>query len=146
MKKAFLFSLLLLVIIGSCTKEKESPLKGAWKLAYEYTESGGKLTTIYPGTFTGSEIKMWSEHNFIFVGRFKQDSTFTDSFGGGTYKLEGNRYEETVEYHISPDYLGKKVKLLLELKSDTIIQSWPVDDNGRLAKSEYSIEKWVRIK
>jgi opacity protein-like surface antigen len=146
MRKTVLLTIVVSLIAVSCSQAKKSPIAGAWKLAYEFEKSGDKVTIIYPGINTGSEIKMWSDHNFIFVGRFKEDSTFTDSFGGGTYSLNGNRYEENVEYHSSSDYLGKKVKLLLELRGDTIIQTWPVDDNGQITASKYYTEKWARLK
>ncbi len=134
------------MIIVSCTRTSKSPIEGAWRLAFEYEISGDSISTTYPGTNTGSEIKVWSGNTFIFVGKFIQDSISTDNFGGGTFKLDGNRYEESVQYHSAPEYLGQKVKLYLEVKNDTIIQKWPVDDNGEPVIDHYYLEKWVHIK
>ena len=146
MKKILLFVLSVALFTGSCAPEKKSPVEGAWRLAYEYQVSGDRVTTVFPGVNTGSEIKVWSGRTFVFIGRFDHDSTYTDNYGGGTYTLEGNRYEETVEYHSAPEYLGQKVKLWLEVSNDTLTQKWPVDENGEVDEAGYSMEKWVRIK
>ncbi len=146
MKKALLPCLIISMIIGSCARETKSPMEGAWKLAYEYEVSGDNSTLIFPGTSKGSEIKMWSGNRFALVGVFVQDSTLTDNFGGGTFTLEGNRYEEIVQYHSAPEYLGQTVKLFLEIKDDTLTQIWPVNDQGEIIESHYFIEKWVRMK
>ena len=134
------------MIICSCKNGNQSPIQGAWQLVHEDHIKGGKITAVFPISITGGEIKMWSEHNFVFVGRFKQDTIFTDSYGGGTYTLEGNRYEEYVQYHSVPDYVNQTVKIKLEIMNDTIIQTYPVDDNGQVNKNEYYIEKWARLK
>ena len=147
MKKNMLLVLVLPLIMGSCTREKKSPLEGEWRLAYEYEISGGISTVIYPGTSIGTEIKIWSGDYWMLLGRFEQDSGFTQNYGGGTYRLNGNRYEEIVQFHSAPEYLDQTVKLLVEIKKDTIIQTWPVDDNGEIITSGvFYKEKWARIK
>lgn len=146
MKTIAFWSLIFYMINFSCNNVEKSPIEGAWQLTSEYYKSGERTVAEFPVDITGGEIKIWSGINFIFVGRFKQDTVFTDSYGGGTFKLEGNLYEESVQYHSVPDYVGQKVKIFLEVKNDTIIQTYPVDDNGKVYTSEYYIEKWVRIK
>lgn len=147
MKKTMLFILILPMIIGCCKTEKKSPLEGEWRLAYEYEISNGVKTVVYPGTSEGTEIKIWSGDYWMLLGRFEQDSGFTQNYGGGTYRLDGNRYEEIVQFHSAPEYLDQTVKLLVEFKKDTIIQTWPVDDDGNIITSDaYYIEKWARIK
>jgi len=145
MKKIFFLSLITSLIIGCSTQGKKTLIEGAWQLSHEFIKSGDKISE-FPVDITGGEIKIWTENSFVFVGRFEQDSIITDSFGGGTYKLEGNRYEEDVQYHSAGYYRGKKVKILLEIKNDTLIQTYPVDDNWQVNPDEYSVEKWVRIK
>ena len=131
--------------MGACTRTKSSPMEGAWKLAYEYEVFGDKSTVIFPGVSKGSEIKMWSGDKFALVGVFIQDSTFTDNYGGGSFTLDGSRYEEMVQYHSAKEYLGQTVKLFLEINNDTLTQIWPVDENGEIIKSHYYIEKWIRM-
>lgn len=132
------------MISGCSAGNEKSPMEGAWRLAHEIIINGDKIDE-FPVNITGGEIKVWSGSTFVFVGRFKQDSVYSDSFGGGTFKLNGNRYEEEVLYHGSDDYRGKKVKILLEIRNDTLIQTYPVDDNWQVNPEVYSVEKWVRI-
>ncbi|MCK5068064.1 MAG: hypothetical protein KAR16_11515 [Bacteroidales bacterium] len=145
MKKTLLLCLIIPMLLGSCTQEKVSPMEGAWKLAYEYEYKGDNSTMIFPGTSQGSEIKMWSGDRWALVGVFIEDSTITDNFGGGNFTLEGTNYQEIVEFHSATEYLGQTVKLFLEIQNDTLIQIWPVDDNGEIIKSHYYMEKWVRM-
>ena len=121
-------------------------MEGAWKLVNEYEVTGDDSAILFPGISKGSEIKMWSGDRWALVGVFMQDSTMTDNFGGGRFTLEGTNYQEIVEYHSAPEYLGQTVKLFLEIKNDTLTQIWPVDDQGEIIKSHYYIEKWVRMK
>ena len=96
--------------------------------------------------YTGSDMKIWAKNYFIFVGRYKRDTTFTDNYGGGTYTLDGNRYQETILYHSIAEWVGNKPKMLLDVKGDSLIQTWPADDNWQINKSNYRIEKYVRLK
>ena len=103
------------------------------------------LTFEFPGSTTGSDIKMWTENHFLTVGRFQMDTTFMDNGVGGTYTLDGNKYEETILYMPGQNGTGQKVKMLLELRNDTLIQTWPVDENGQIDKTNYSVEKYIRL-
>ncbi len=145
MKKNLLIYLIILILMGSCTQEKVSPMEGAWKLAYEYEISGDSTKLLFPGTSKGSEIKMWTGDRWALVGVFIQDSMLTDNFGGGKFTLEDTNYQEIVDYHSAKEYLGQTVKLFLEIKHDTLTQIWPVDDKGEIIKSHYYMEKWVRM-
>jgi len=146
MKKTILICLVIPIIMGSCNREKTSPMEGAWKLAHEYEISGDSTTLLFPGTSKGSEIKMWSGDRWALVGVFIQDSTLTDNFGGGKFTLDGTNYQEIVKYHSAKEYLGQTVKLHLEIRGDTLTQIWPVDDKGEIIKSHYHMEKWLRMK
>ena len=145
MKTNILFCLFILLILGSCTREKVSPMEGAWKLAYEYEVSGDNTTLLFPGTSKGSEIKLWTGDRWALVGVFVEDSIMTDNFAGGKFTIEGTDYREIVEYHSAPQYLGQTVKLYLEIKNDTLTQFWPVDENGIPDKNQHYMEKWVRF-
>jgi len=153
MNRIALSGLIFLLVIASCTLSErspvetsaDSPMEGAWKLAYEYEVKGDNSTLLFPGTSKGSEIKMWAGDRWALVGVFIEDSTLTDNFGGGRFTLEGTDYREIVEYHSAPEYLGQTVKLFLEIKNDTLTQIWPVDDQGEPVKSHYYMEKWVRF-
>lgn len=151
MKKTHILFLILTflifnVLVDSCTREKITPLEGAWKLVHEYEVSGENVKTLFPGVSKGSEIKMWSGDRWALVGVFIEDSVITDNFGGGKFTLEGTDYREIVEYHSATEYLGQTVKLWLEIRDDTLTQIWPVDEQGKPVSSQYYMEKWVRFK
>jgi hypothetical protein len=146
MKKIIFLCLVVSLTTGSCTQEKKSPIEGAWQLAHEYQKSGDKTVAEFPVNITGSEIKVWTEHNFVFVGRFKQDTAYSDTYGGGTYRLDGDNYEETIQFHSYSGLIGQTMKIMLEIKGDTITQTFTIVANGQVNKNEYYIEKWVRIK
>ena len=90
-------------------------------------------------------MKMWTKEHFAFVGRYKSDTTNFDSFGGGQYKLDGDRYEEIIQYHVAAGMVGDTVKMLLEFKNDTLVQTWPVGSNGQIDKRNFNEEKYVRL-
>jgi hypothetical protein len=142
MKKIIFLSLIFLLIIVSCSQEKKSPIEGAWQMIYGNWQS---VDTTFPAQIKGSQIKILSKEYFAFVGHFELDTIISENYGGGTYKLEGDRFEEGVIYHASKASIGKKVKLLVEIRNDTLIQRWPADENWKLAE-KYSTEKYVRLK
>ena len=145
MKAAVIFSLMALFIMAGCEQQKSSPLEGAWQLVYGKAISGDTLQYEFPGNVTASQIKMWSKNHFVFSGRFQMDTTAQDNYGGGTYTLEGNRYEEKLLYFPNQNSMGNTVKLWIEFKGDSLIQTWPVDDNGQIDESNYRVEKYVRL-
>lgn len=145
MKRIPLLSLILLLFLAACSKEKVSPMEGAWKLAYEYEITGNNTSQLYPGKNQGSELKQWSGDRWALVGVFVEDSTLSDVFAGGKFTIDGSDYQEIVEYHSAAEYLGQTVKLHLEIKNDTLTQFWPVDETGEPVKSHYYMEKWVRF-
>jgi len=140
-------SLVLLLIWSNSiqAQNKKSSIEGVWQLVNSRSMVGDKIMSEFPVNYTGSELKIWTKTHWTFVSRYKQDSTFSDEFGGGTYKLDGNKYEENVVYHFYKPYIGKNLKMLLEIKNDTLTQIYPLDKNGNIFKLQYSIEKYVRI-
>jgi opacity protein-like surface antigen len=149
MKKLYLtltvIVLLLLSTYAAQAQSKKSSIEGAWQLVNVRSMVGDKIMSEFPVNYTGSQIKIWTKTHWTFVSRYKQDSTFSDEFGGGTYKLDGNKYEENVVYHFYKPYIGKILKMLLEIKNDTLTQTFPLDKNGQIFKLDYSIEKYIRL-
>jgi hypothetical protein len=149
MKTLYLtLTVIVLLLLGTNVaqaQDKKSSIEGAWQLVNARSMVGDKIMSEFPINYTGSELKIWTKTHWTFVSRYKQDSTFSDEFGGGTYKLDGNKYEENVVYHFYKPYIGKNLKMLLEIKNDTLTQIYPLDKNGNIFKLEYSIEKYIRI-
>ncbi len=97
MEKAVFLNLVIVLIIAACVKQESTFPQGAWNFVQgDAIYDGDSLVNISPGQYSGSEVKTWSEHKYDYVGRFKYDTTFSDHFGGGTYTLDGNRYEENI--------------------------------------------------
>jgi hypothetical protein len=125
-------------------QEKKSPLTGAWKLVSLQSYSGD--SAIYDlSKVSGSQMKMWSDSNFLFVGRFMLDTVILNNYGGGTYTLEGNSYKENIIYHTEKENIGTAIKIILEIKNDTLTQTYPLQEDGQVNKSNYTIEKYVRL-
>jgi len=151
MKKAIFLSLIIGMIVGGCTQEKKSPVEGAWQLVQLAQKNVDKTIIAFPGILTGGGMKMWTKEHFVFAGTlkdtFSKDSTTsTKTFcGGGTYKLDGNKYEEYYKYNNNEAAINKKFKNLLEIRNDTLFIINSIDDNWNLPE-RYTIEKYVRMK
>jgi hypothetical protein len=143
MKKVIFLSLIISLIIGSCAKQEvKSPIEGAWRMVYVKMASTGFTL---PGQISGAQIKMWSKEHYVFNGHFKLDTATIDNYGWGTYKLNGNNYEEYVTLHASKSSIGSTVRMILEIRTDTLTYSYPTDENWKLPE-KYNIEKYVRVK
>jgi hypothetical protein len=147
MKKIIFFSLVIVLIIGSCKQEKKSLVEGAWKLDSWERFRGDTLVAILGKDAIGGEIKIFSQQYFVFRGRYQADTTISDNFGGGTYKIDGNHYEETYLNFLDLQRPPTDIlKLLIELRDDTLIQTWPCDENWQVNKSKYyNIQKYIRL-
>ena len=138
--------ILIAVSICACNQMKTSPIEGAWKLIQSQSVTGNSVVTEFPGKNDMEMTKIWSGNHWMFVARIKADTTVTDAYGKGTFKLEGNRYEENVGILFYKPWEGKTIKMTLEMKNDTITQTYPVDDKGQMDKKEATVEKYVRVK
>jgi hypothetical protein len=149
MKTLYLtLTVVVLLLLGTNVaqaQDKKSSIEGAWQLVNVRSMAGDKIMSELPVNYTGSEIKIWTKTHWVVVGWFKQDTTFSDNYGGGTYKLDGNKYDENIVYHAYKPYVGKSIKMLLEIKNDTLTQIYPLDKNGQIFKQDYSIEKYIRL-
>jgi hypothetical protein len=142
MKKTIFLSLIIVMIIGSCTQEKKSPIEGTWQLVYYKPASIDKT---FPAEIKGGQIKTWSNGYFTFVGHFEVDTIITDNYGAGTYKFEGNRCEVVRLYHSNKSLVGQTNRWLIEIRNDTLIQKQPADENWNLPE-KFGTEIYVRVK
>jgi hypothetical protein len=142
-KLILLFVVILLVV--SCNSSK-SQIVGAWNLVSMQVMESGKLVTTYPcDTLKGSDVKVWTNNYFESVGKFIIPKDTINNYVGGKYTLIGNHYTEYIEYFPVKQYVGTSTKMLLEVKNDTLIQSYPTDENFKLGKS-FRVEKYIRVK
>ncbi|BEG99708.1 hypothetical protein [Bacteroides sedimenti] len=144
----FFFYLIVLFTISSCTQHKKILPIGAWKLVFAQQMSGDSVVNKFSVDKNGTQLKIWSENNFFFVGRKKmdQDTAFSDTYGSGTYKLTDNQYQEVVLYHHNKLVVNTVINMILEIKGDTLTQSWPVDQYGKVIPANYYVEKYIRLK
>jgi hypothetical protein len=146
MKTKFVCFLMIAFSISAYCQQKSPNIKGTWKLVQYQTINGNSVINEFPGKSVMDMTKIWTDTHFMAVGRTKIDTTVSDGYALGTYKLEGNRYEEDVKILFYKPWEGKKIKMLLDLKNDTLIQTYPVDDKGKMDKDWAWIEKYVRVK
>jgi hypothetical protein len=146
MKRTIFLSLIIALIIGSCTQEKKSPNEGVWNLVYgDWPTMSVTASQTYPAQITGGQIKIYTKNYFSHTGELKIDTTVMSTSGCGSYTLEGNKFEETILYRKGQTGLGIKIKLLLDVRNDSLILRWPVDENWKLAE-KYNTEKYIRLK
>ena len=145
--KTKLFCFLMIAFsISAFSQKKSINIEGAWKMVQYQTINGNSVINEFPGKSVKDVIKIWSGNHFMSVGQTKVDTTVSDSYVSGTYKLDGNKYEENVKILFYKPWEGKTIKMLLEMKNDTLIQMYPVDEKGKMDKDWAWIEKYVRIK
>ena len=106
MKKTLIISVTLLLLLAGCSQEPANPVVGAWELIYAKQVVNDTTTATFPGDYQGSQVKMWCNNYWMFVGEFTQDTITTKGFGGGSYTLEGLVYKETIKYHSTADLRG----------------------------------------
>jgi hypothetical protein len=143
MKKLIFLGLILFVTIGSYAQGKKYPLEGAWKqVGYDkqFITDTSRQAMIKNG-----QIKTFSKEYFTFVGHFEGDTSIYESYGAGTYTLNGDKYEETIIYHNVKDLIGKKYKSFDLVKNDTLFHTGQLDDNWKLMKGA-GTEIYVRLK
>jgi len=146
MKKIAILSSLLLIMLAACKQEPVNPVVGAWDMIYARQVVNDSTVSTFPGTYQGSQVKMWCNNYWMFTGEFSQDTVKTDGFGGGSYTLEGIVYKETIKYHSSKDYVGETIRMRIVVANDTLIQVWPANETGEIDKSNYTSEKYIRVK
>lgn len=146
MKTGLICCLILAFSMSSYCQKKSLNIEGAWKLVQYQTINGDSVVINFPGKVEMDDTKIWSGNNFMFFNRTKIDTTVKDWYGVGTFTLNGNNYEEYVRLMNYNPWQATTIKMLLTMKSDTLIQTYPVDDKGQMDKKEAYIEKYIKIK
>lgn len=137
--------MIISLLIVSCTQGKKSPIEGPWQMVSIKSIRGNTVMSTFPINYTGGEQLLFSKNHFLWVGRYKSNTTFMDNFGGGTFKLKGNRLTEEIKYSVYQPMVGSTIRLQWELKNDTATQTWPFDANWQLEKGGYTIQKWTKL-
>jgi len=145
MKKVVFLALIIWLVIAACGKQGTGIPQGTWKMVQMQMIEGGRVTNYFSDRYTVSQIKMWSDNHFMFVGKYKVDTVTTYRYGVGTFTLNGNLYEENILYHFNESYEGQKNKIWLQIRNDTLLHIFPVNDNGQPNQTRHWVEKYVRL-
>jgi len=146
MKRVIFLSLIIAMIIGSCTQqEKKSQVEGTWRLVYAKWNMN-KQTFTFPDQISGEQIKMLTKGHMTFIGQYKlpTDTVFRPKYGWATYTLNGNKFEEIVKFHYVKGAIGMSIRMLMEVRNDTLIQKYSTDENWELPE-KYDTEIYVRL-
>lgn len=144
MKKLIFLGLIIFVTTGSYAQQNRSPLVGTWRcvaMGPEKMSDGSFPAMIKLGT-----IKTFSNEYFTFVGHFATDTVSPDTYGGGTYTLNGNKYEEHIMFHNVKTLINMRFRAIDEIRHDTLYHSYNNDVNGWDLGKNYYTEKYVRLK
>ena len=152
MKKSLILSLVISLVLISCKQEPVKFPMGAWSLVQTQRVTNGKAVITFPTEANKgktTQVKMYSEKNWMFVGKSYRDTIVADVYGGGTYTLEGTQYEENIMYHYNKQWVGRISKnMTMELVNDTLIQSYhPISaTDGQPVDSIRNVQKYIRLK
>lgn len=76
-------------------------------------------------------------------------TAYMDAFsaGSGTYKLEGNKYTETVEFFPDPSYIGLSIDFTMRVEGNRLYQSgmFPVFENSKKVRDVLLEEVYERV-
>ena len=152
MKKVLFFGLIISLVIISCVKQENKFPQGAWEMVQVQRVANGKSRVTFPtdanrGKLT--QIKMWSEKNWMFYGKRDRDTAIIDLYGGGTYTLDGTQYEENIYIHNAKEYEGRISKnMTMELVNDTLVMSYhPIRASDmQVVDTVAYFEKYIQLK
>ena len=111
---------------GSTQEVKgKNAIEGAWELVSAKWPDGR-----FPEDFSRGLIKIYSSHDFVFVGRTSRGNKVQERYGGGKFELSGSDYSESVSFHCVPDLLGQTIHFKLVIAGDRLTISGPVVSPG----------------
>lgn len=145
MRKLFFCLLLSIFSIDAYTQNQKLNLQGAWKLVIVQQIDDNKIETVFPGKYTGEQIKIWSGKQVLFVGRYQVELKTEEQYGMGTFNLDGKRYEEYYPVFSYKPWEAKIIRLKIEMKKDTLVQTFPLNEKFESDESTIYIEKYIRV-
>jgi len=145
MKRLIPFSLIILLAAVSCNRQGNLSPLGGWQMIQMQLVDNGKVTNYFSDRYVVNQTKIWDDNHFVFVGKYQVDTATPYRNGVGTWTLKGNIYEENIKYHFDKAYEGTKNKIWLEIKKDTLLHIFPVNDAG-VPNKKHWVERYVRLK
>ncbi|MDB4582289.1 hypothetical protein N9164_03985 [Draconibacterium sp.] len=120
-------------------------IEGTWNLVSTKSIENGETWVDIPKKNPGDAIKIWTSSHFSATGKAVLNNEEINYHSGGTYTLVGNKYTENVKYHYYQEYRNESINMTIEIKNDTLVQTYPVDADGNFDKNNYTVEKYVRL-
>jgi hypothetical protein len=154
LKNQKLIILLLLTLCASCSNKVDKIVKNDQKLlgTYRLIESKtikGKDTLIaFTDTLKTEMFKMFNDDHFSFFNHDKVKGKGKDPLfvsGGGTYMLNGNKYQEYLQYCSMREWENNTFDFELTQKGDTLIQKGE-ENLPELGIKQVVIETYIKIK
>jgi hypothetical protein len=137
-------SLLACGVLAADAHSADSPLVGTWEMTSMKSVTSDGTTYSLPGNVSGSQLKTYSKGHFLFVGRFKAGEEALDNYGGGTFALDGDDYQETLLYHVTHEAVGQTLHFKLVIEGDTMTLTGPVDPKEQTSLGGQLIEVYRR--
>ena len=136
-----------LLCLNANAQIKKSDLQGAWKLVAALEIQNG-ITGNFVGKYaTMNETKIWSGNVVMFVSQYKGRKEQSEDYGSGTWKLNGNNYEESYTISSFKESLeNKTVRPKLEIKGDTLVQTFFLNEKFDPASDTLYVWKYLKIK
>ncbi len=125
----------------------KNELIGTWELVSNTIHRGD---SVIDEDLTGSRmIKIINETHFAFLNhdlKKGEDSTLVKFVaGGGSYILNGNKYQENLEYCNFRTWENHDFEFEIQFKGDTLVQSG-IEKSDELGVAQKIIETYVRTK
>ena len=147
MKKNVLPVLLVILIIEGCAHDLSKFSQGTWQLVNWRNMWVDTLAEEFPGDYSGSALLIISGRHYLSIGRFtKFNAEIINNYAGAVQNINGSHCEETLLYFPDQDRVGSVIKSILELRNDTLVKTYPCNDKWEIIKSDYTIEKYIRVK
>ncbi len=152
--KYILPALLIVVILFSCETRMKiddnvvaAPgIQGTWHLLSGRTVTG-KDTVFVDYTKDQKMIKIINATHFAFLRHdlnHGKSGEAVYSAGGGTYKLEGDKYSENLEYFNDRNWEGHSFHFTVKMIKDTLFQSG-IEKIDSLGINQEILETYVRV-
>lgn len=112
-----------------------NPLKGTWEyVSGEYATPNGVVKGEAPAV---TSTKIISDTHFSYITLHSGKFAYA---GGGTYKIDDNKFIETVKHGNLPEYIGRTMAFTYKVEGD--LWHHTLFENGKFVEREI----WKRIK
>lgn len=140
--------------LASCTNQTETkkaasgqPINGTWKLISAKVITKGDTVNTFP-VENQEMIKQFNDTHFSFfkhdINKGKGKTAIFDS-GSGTYTLNGDNYEEHLQYCNYRDWENLKFNFTVNIKNDTLVQRG-IEKIDSLNVNHEIVETYVKLK